>query len=145
MVSLDIICELSLGESEPWAIFAYFLVVVVVVSVRSRFQVARSHYFTFLNRKITTSMRLIFVFWVHFGEAFDNLEGATNSIRFFSIYTYGLMYDVGLIIEYWFWNVGGAYRLTPKAISGLFLMVERNLDSLYLPSKNLSINIFINP
>lgn len=138
MVSLDVVGEFALGESEPGAVLPDFVVVVLVVAVGTGAEVAGADDLAFLRGAERTSMRLMLVLWVHFGDSEVSFAGAMFSSRFFSMSTYGFTNEVGLIIEYWFWNVGGASRLTPNAISGRLRMVALNLASLSLPSKNFS-------
>jgi hypothetical protein len=87
VVSLDVVGELALGQPEPGGVLADLVVVVLVVAVGAGVEIAAADDLAFLGGAKPTSMRLILVLWVQFGERLLSLVGATRSMRFFSIYT----------------------------------------------------------
>lgn len=79
-----------------------------MVSICLWLQISTTNNFAFLYHKISTSIKLILVFWVHFGDELFTLEGTINYSRFLYIYTNGFMYELGLTKQYLLWKVEGA-------------------------------------
>ncbi len=83
MVSLDVVSKFSFGQSKSRMISIELLVIVFMITIWFWLQISTSNYFALLYKTFRTSIKLIFVFWVHFAYKLLALEVGMHSNLFF--------------------------------------------------------------